>query len=653
MSEPVSTVPMPNSRVILVNMPWTVLQEPGLGLGILSSVLRTAQIPVETVDAHLYMLRWLKYDTYTEVANLFGVNDWIFTGELDSGTVESEADDLESVLVRVAQYGEEKRAELREKLLRIRREVVPSFLDTVLDTIDFSDVALVGFTCLYDQTFSALALAARIREKHPDIMIAFGGYALQAPVGPELQSAFSEMDVIAYGDGEPTIVPLYRAACGQCGLDSVPNISYRTESGEIRFTPARQCDIDTSPAPNYDDFVASVRRLKAEDKVELTGSQLPFESSRGCWWGQKNHCKFCGIDEETLRYRVKNPGTVIRQLDELHDRYGALSFRASDYIFPHSFHGEFVSALTVRGAPYRLHYEMKSNLTADMVDGLYSAGFHFVQLGIESFSTPVLRRMNKGVTSLQNIYSIYELTRSRVAIYYNILYGFPGDREHEYNAMRMKIKKIRHLAPPSGVFAVEVTRFAPYAVNPSDYYPGAGPARHHYAYELLFSEGFRAGRGLDLDNICYYFENYIEQHYTEELRQVYRWLMEDTGRWRQACVDGEVPPRLYFRDGRDSILFVDERVSEASEQLEFDKTVGDLYSHLIKGPTASNRLQDRMKSRMSPGRLRQALDELESHGLILREGDRYLGIAFPESVYSEPMPWRKEPVLNSEYCVLA
>src|SRR5262249_43372563 len=119
------------------------------------------------------------------------------------------------------------------KMLRLREEVIPRFLDELMEEVDFGRYCLVGFGCLFDQTFASLALARRIKRAYRGPLTAFGGCAWQGPVGPALQGCFAEMDVVAYGDGEPVIGPLVEAARGLRPLAEVPNITYRTPDGQV------------------------------------------------------------------------------------------------------------------------------------------------------------------------------------------------------------------------------------------------------------------------------------------------------------------------------------------------------------------------------------------------------------------------------------
>ena len=50
-------------------------------------------------------------------------------------------------------------------------------------------------------------------------------------------------------------------------------------------------DMDALPIPKFADFFQQARRAGVEDSVHLAA-----ESARGCWWGAKAHCKFCGLN---------------------------------------------------------------------------------------------------------------------------------------------------------------------------------------------------------------------------------------------------------------------------------------------------------------------------------------------------------------------
>ncbi len=42
---------------------------------------------------------------------------------------------------------------------------------------------------------------------------------------------------------------------------------------------------------------------------------VPYETSRGCWWGQKKHCTFCGLNPLGMNYRAKSPERAVEIID--------------------------------------------------------------------------------------------------------------------------------------------------------------------------------------------------------------------------------------------------------------------------------------------------------------------------------------------------
>ena len=65
-------------------MPWGLITEPTLGLSILKAQLNITGLRSTIFYANLWLLNWLKSDTYEAVADIWGANDFLFTGVMDS-----------------------------------------------------------------------------------------------------------------------------------------------------------------------------------------------------------------------------------------------------------------------------------------------------------------------------------------------------------------------------------------------------------------------------------------------------------------------------------------------------------------------------------------------------------------------------------------
>ena len=80
------------------------------------------------------------------------------------------------------------------------------------------------------------------------------------------------------------------------------------------------------------------------DKAAVT-----FEGSRGCWWGQKHHCTFCGLNAEGMQYRVKRPETTLSTVQRLASMYPTKMLWATDNIMAMSYFSEFLPQVAALG----------------------------------------------------------------------------------------------------------------------------------------------------------------------------------------------------------------------------------------------------------------------------------------------------------------
>lgn len=632
----------PGHRVLMLNLPWASFNEPSPALGVLKKVLLNRGVGCDVLEAPMLLLRYLKASTYRWIRDLSGVNDFVFTRDFEEKVHPEQTEALERLLEDRGLSAEKSGLSrsiaegVIDKILKIRQDVIPRFVDDVLADIDLSAYCLVGFTCMYDQTFASIALARRIKQRNPDLLLAFGGYALQRPVGPALQRVFQEIDVVAYGDGEAVIGPLYEAALGRRSLSEVPNITYRAPDRSIVESGVTiKIGLDESPTPDYDDYFRQREVMRDRHKVTILTAELAVESSRGCWYGQKNHCTFCGIDDETLKYRVKSAPLVLKQLDELHERYGAEWFRFADNILPVRYFKEFLPALVSRGAPYKLMYEIKANLNADQIELCAKAGISALQPGIESFSTPVLKLMDKGVSAAQNLFTVCSLMRWGIYPIYNILYGFPFESPEHYYPMLKLMRKLYHLVPPHSVTEVQILRYSPLSDYP-ERFGAAGPLRADRCYEVIFSDSFRKSHGLAPEDFCYRFANPYDG-VSDELRQAHLDLKKLHVEWDARFKSGAA--RLTYTEPGGELVVRDTRTGDEEEVYRFGRA-HRLVGQVLRGQFLPYARLEQELNGLSVGEreARGAIRDLEDAGTVVDVDGKYVWLA-QEKTGSELFPW--------------
>lgn len=613
--------------VLLISMPWTTLIEPSLGLGLLRAVLDRRRIPCRVLHLNLFLLQHLKARTYFALANGYALNDFLFSGTLDPTVTNAQQRWLRQKAGEVLTWGRMDPHAFGglegvvTKLLRLRNEVLPAWLEGWADEIARQKATLVGFTCMFDQSIASLALARMVRERAPEKMLVLGGYAVRSPTAQMIVRSSHWIDAVCDGEGEVTVMELARASVGKIPIGDVPGIVFRSPAGEAVSTPPPPpVDMNTNPTPNFDDFFADVRRLSEEHKVDVVPYDLPIENSRGCWWGAKSHCVFCGIRDEDLPYRARDAGKVLETMADLRRRYGIDTFRFSDYILPYQYFDTLLPELERMRRPYRLSAEMKANVTEERFALMARAGFKEVQPGIESFSSDVLRKMHKGVSAVQNVYTLLLGSRFGVRICYNLLYGFPDDDAAEYERMVAVLPRLFHLAAPVGCSPVAITRYAPLQTRPEAF--GIERARAEECYELVFSRDYVERSGFDVQDYCYYFERRFEN--SVRLQRIYAEIDDKVKVWRLLQLEKKA---WLYKDGpvdADGMTIRDKRgLQETVHRLDAPRA-----EVLIAAtrPVALNHLREAHLRAVAPHAVSDVIDELDALGLIFRDGERVVSL---------------------------
>ncbi|MCG8455717.1 MAG: RiPP maturation radical SAM C-methyltransferase, partial [Holophagales bacterium] len=319
-----------------------------------------------------------------------------------------------------------------ESLLGKKEELGP-LLDQLIDTYGLDRYDVVGFTSMFVQNVPSIAMARRLKQRRPEIVTLLGGANCETPMGQVIAKNVESIDFVFSGPGlvsfPQLIGHLLAGEEERChGLTGVFSAERLRREGKIHEI-GRELPIDEDVPLDFDDFLASL------DAKGLDGIQpvLTFETSRGCWWGERAHCTFCGLNGMTMKYRAMEPAKALALIRGLYDRYypRVKRLQSVDNIMPRSYLEEVFPKLeTPEGA--RIFYEVKADLKDHEMETLARSGVTLLQPGIEALSTPVLKLMRKGTTALQNIRFLKSCLAYGIEPTWNLLIGFPGEEEHVY-----------------------------------------------------------------------------------------------------------------------------------------------------------------------------------------------------------------------------
>lgn len=618
-------------RVLLVSMPFGALERPAISLGLLQAHCRRLDIPCETryltfafaEQVGLGNYLWLYSDDvpYTAFAC-----DWLFTEALYGRRPYADAAYIDEILRRTWRLSDGDFA----RLLRMREQVEP-FLNHCIRSVRWSDYSLVGFTSVFQQNIASLALAARVKQNHPDITIAFGGANWEDVMGVALQEQFPFVDLVFSGEADESFPAVLDARRRGAGAEGIRGVSESARNRLAELAPAsRVRDLDSVPVPDFDPFFEQKR---ASPAVAGLAPTLLMETARGCWWGERSHCTFCGLNGATMAFRSKTPERVLSEVRFLHERYGVGTFSVVDDILDMSYFRSVLPKLAEANFGIEFFWEVKANLTHHHVCQLRDAGVLFIQPGIESLSDHVLKLMRKGTTAFRNIELMKWCSEYGVKPYWNFLYGFPGETAADYAESIALIRAIWHLEPPTGYGPIRLDRFSPYHADPAGF--GMVNVRPMAPFSYLYPFERRK-----LMEIAYYFDfdyadGRTDDAYAREAIEIVRVWKADNARGMLEMRQ-EPDGTLYILDTRRELALAPRRAVlrgwKAAVYLACDQT--QTLDNLVQ-------LSDVQRDGVSKEEVLAFLDRCVHHQLIVHDERRWLGVAVYKPAREEVLPNRR------------
>jgi ribosomal peptide maturation radical SAM protein 1 len=604
------------NRVALVSMPFASAGYPAIGISLLRAALERRGIACELHYLNLNFASLLGLERYGFISEELHVSlagEWVFARTLFGDGIPPDEDYRRRVLLR------DSNSELTvETLLSIfqARECAADFLDQCLKAIDWSQYAIVGFTSTFQQTCSSLALARLIKQQHPDTVIVFGGANCEAEMGIELHRQFDFIDFVCSGEGDhnfPELVTRLLRHESDLELDGIiARRNGKTCVPQKIVNPV--FDMDALPIPSYDDYF---RQFSAQGLKNGHEVLIPFESSRGCWWGAKMHCTFCGLNGSTMTYRSKSPRRLLDEVWALSEKFGR-SFVSVDNILDMKYLQNFFPELISRGADFSFHYETKTNLKKPQLKVLRDAGVTHLQPGIESLSTSILKLMKKGCTLLQNVQCLKWCREYGIKVAWNFLYGFPGEDPQEYAQMARLVPFLLHLDPPCYCARVRLDRHSPYFTRPEEY--GISNIRPLDSYAYVYPFGQDA-----LKNLAYFFE--FDHELQMSVADYTRNVVKEIIAWQTLAHRGTL---TYTPRGGEIALLDTRRPSDAIEAV-LEEPLSTIYFYCDEARSVTNIQQYLAGSprpwQMTTRELREALENMVERRWMIREGEHYLSLA--------------------------
>lgn len=535
--------------VVLVSMPFAPVERPSGALGLLQGMLERDGISTRSLYPCLDFGQRIGAIAVQELYRTRfqdGLVDWCFARVAFPELQADEDEYLETFLVR-NDINYTDRAGFKAFWLSVRNDA-DAFIDQVLADVLALNPRIVGCTSTFQQNVASLALLRRLRETAPHIVTMMGGANCETIMGQTLHRNFPWVDYVVQGEAEDVVGPLCRALLAD-GRDVPPGrlpdyvsapyhrtIGYPVDPSSQDGAPRHSAPVmKNHPVPIYDDYFSALRRLPMRDHVVIS---LPLETSRGCWWGQKKHCTFCGLNGGGMTFRSKGAPAVLAEIEALVERYGVRKFEVVDNILDLSYFDTLLPALEKMQPQCELFFETKSNLKKSQMEALRRAGVISLQPGIESLHSEVLTLMRKGVKGWQNVQFLRRARQLGIYVNWGILTGFPGEDDAWYQQMARWMPLLEHFQP-TVVKSIRYDRYSPHFFDRDAFGLKLRPAPlYSYFYPLDEATLFDLVYAFEDGNMGYFVKGREEDLYPPGIRAVGRAMDIWLGDWlkRQAIL---------------------------------------------------------------------------------------------------------------------
>jgi len=388
-----------NIDFLLINLPPWAQENPHIGVGYLCEYLRRQGLNPAVLD----------------------LNKRFFSNHSD---------------FRMLWHVENKNFWSNENTFPLILDVFKADIESAIEEIDFYGCEILGFSVVDPKERLTIELIRRIKRKYPYKKIILGGPATSTE---EQRKIFIDnipglIDVFVAGEGEKVLFSLIERMKNSSDIGAVKGIIFKKDNNWIDNGLYLQ-DISDIPFPTYKEF-----------DMDKYGKSLLVEWSRGCI----GNCAFCKNWRLFGGYRPKDIDKIIAELKYHIDRYNIREFTVVDNILNGNV--KLLKGICERIIKDGLNITWsgqiapRREMSFEVFEKMKRAGCECLQIGVESGSDKVLKRMRKIYTSEIAERNIRNAKKAGIKTEVFIIIGFPSEGRKEfmqtYNFIRRNRKWI-------------------------------------------------------------------------------------------------------------------------------------------------------------------------------------------------------------------
>jgi radical SAM superfamily enzyme YgiQ (UPF0313 family) len=238
------------------------------------------------------------------------------------------------------------------------------------------------------------------------------------------QSALGPFDAAVLFEGETSLLEIIRSL--QAG---------KKPSGIIHGT--RVQDLAILPGPDFDGL--PLRKYLSPSLV------LPYDTTRGCYWGKCAFCHYGLCEQGTAPYRERRSEQIVTHLQTLIRKHSCRIFYFSQDTMTPKLAKTLALKIKSSGLVLRWATDMRPEaaLTAETCRELAQGGALSMALGVESGAERVLGLINKGIKLEEISAAIQNLAQAGIAVETMCFMDFPTETFREAQATLAFIRSLR------------------------------------------------------------------------------------------------------------------------------------------------------------------------------------------------------------------
>ena len=331
-------------------------------------------------------------------------------------------------------------------IMKKNKRILEKFVDKLVK----DGVKIVGFSVNPANYRFTFLLSQMIKRKNSRIKIILGGpFIFQERAWGLIPE--NSYDYLIVGEGERPLYLLVNALLKGENTDKIKGVIPREKVNERKITYDEVLDINKIPYPKFEEFNLSL----------YTTNELPVLLSRCCI----GRCSYCIDYLMSKRFRSKKPELVVEELEFLSRKYKTKYFAFNDLLINGNLKQleKICDLIIEKGLKIFWHgYAMiRRDMSDKLLKKMKEAGCVSLHYGFESGSNKILKLMNKYYTAEDAEDLIRRTKKAGIGVVINIIVGFPGESEKEFqetiNFIRRNHEFIDEVGNVSALFVMDKT----------------------------------------------------------------------------------------------------------------------------------------------------------------------------------------------------